>query len=153
MQRRTLLGGAAGAAALTVLSARPATAATPPPAFASHPMAPSTPTATPNAGLNTLFNTYGNSGIGWTGADSTYSTPLPDGRRLWIYSDTFLGPVNPDLSRPIDTPFLRNSMIVQDGARLETVHGGTTSEPTTLLAPASGTTGTGSAPESRSAAY
>jgi hypothetical protein len=127
MQRRTLLGGAAGAAALTVLSARPATAAS-----------IGTRSATPNAALNALFNTYGNSGVGWTGADSTYSTPLPDGRRLWMYSDTFLGPVNPDLSRPIDTPFLRNSMIVQDGARLETVHGGTASAPTTLLAPASG---------------
>ncbi|GAA4466093.1 DUF4185 domain-containing protein [Phytohabitans houttuyneae] len=126
MRRRTILGGAAGATALTVLSARPAAAA------------PRTPTGSPNAPLNTLFNTYGNTGAGWTGADSTYSTPLPDGRRLWMYSDTFLGPVNPDLSRPLDTPFLRNSMIVQDGQRLTTVHGGTAAEPTTLLAPASG---------------
>jgi hypothetical protein len=126
MQRRTLLGGVAGAAALTVLSARPAAAATP----------ALIPTASPNASLNNLFNTYGNSGVGWTGADSTYSTSLPGGKRLWLYSDTFLGPVNVDLSRPMDVPFLRNSMIVQNGSQLTTVHGGTAAAPATLLAPA-----------------
>ena len=31
---------------------------------------------------NLLFTRYGN---GWTGADATYSTPLPDGRILWMF--------------------------------------------------------------------
>jgi hypothetical protein len=127
MQRRTLLGGAAGAAALTVLSARPA-AAGPGPATLI-------PAGAPNAAYNKLFNDYGNTGVGWTGADSTYSTSMPGGKRLWIYSDTFLGPVTPEGGRPRDTPFLRNSFIVQDRGRLTTVHGGTAAEPTTLLAP------------------
>jgi hypothetical protein len=123
MQRRTLLGGVAGAAALTFAGARPASAALP------------VASAAPNTALNNLFNTYGNSGVGWTGADSTYSTPLPGGKQLWIYSDTFLGPVDANLGRPLDTPFLRNSFIVQNGNSLTTVHGGTASAPDTLLKP------------------
>ncbi|MEJ3745769.1 DUF4185 domain-containing protein [Actinomycetes bacterium KLBMP 9797] len=124
MHRRTLLGGAAGAAALTFVGGRPAAAAVP------------IVSATPHTALNNLFNRYGNSGVGWTGADSTYSTTLPGGKRLWIYSDTFLGPVNPDLSRPRSTPFLNNSFIVQDGYRLTTVHGGTAAAPDSLVKPA-----------------
>jgi hypothetical protein len=128
MDRRTLLGGVAAAATFGVLgAARPAAAAAPVPQVLS---------ATPNAGLNSLFTRYGNTGRGWTGADSTYSTVLPGGRPLWIFSDTFLGPVNPDLSRPTTIPFLRNSYIVQDGSRLTTVHGGTAAAPDTLFVPA-----------------
>jgi hypothetical protein len=133
MDRRTLLGAAAGAATLGALGiARPA-AASPAAAAAS---APHVLSATPNAALNTLFNQYGNTGAGWTGADSTYSTVLPGGRQLWIFSDTFLGPVNPDLSRPTTVPFLRNSYVVRDGNRLSTVHGGTAAAPRTLFVPA-----------------
>ena len=32
--------------------------------------------------------------------------PLPDGRVAWLYSDTFLGTVNPDHSRPAHTPLV-----------------------------------------------
>lgn len=127
MHRRTVLAGMAGAAGAAVLGARPASASA----------AISVVSATPNAALNNLFNAYGNSGVGWTGADSTYSTALPSGERLWIYSDTFLGPVNPDLSRPRDTPFLNNSFIRQNGDRLTTVHGGTASAPDSLVPPSS----------------
>lgn len=122
MQRRTLLGAAAGAAALTVVGARPASAA----AFSG----------TPNTALNTLFNTYSDSGVGWTGADSTYSTSLPSGRQLWMFSDTFLGPVNPGGSRPLTTPFLHNSYVVRNGSTLSTIHGGTAAAPDSLYHPA-----------------
>src|SRR5207244_1521048 len=46
------------------------------------------------ADLQQMFTAYGNTGEGWTGADGTYSVPLPDGRTAWLFSDTFLGPVN-----------------------------------------------------------
>ena len=36
---------------------------------------------------------------GFTGGDGTYSVLLPDGRTVWIFGDTFLGTVNPDLTR------------------------------------------------------
>ena len=71
---------------------------------------------------------------GWSGGDTTHSVDLP-GKRVWIFSDTFLGPVNADGSRPKDTPFINNSFVVQRGPHLATVHGGTPSDPDGLLPP------------------
>ena len=85
------------------------------------------------AGLNSLFNTYGNQGGHWTGADSTGSVALPDGRTAWLFSDTFLGTVNADYSRPTSTPFIHNSIVVQNGTTLTTLTGGTASAPTSLV--------------------
>jgi hypothetical protein len=34
---------------------------------------------------------------GVTGADGEYSVLLPDGRTVWIFGDSFLGTVNPDV--------------------------------------------------------
>ena len=68
------------------------------------------------------------SGPGWTGGDATYSVGLPDGRAAWLFGDTFLGTVNADGSRPQSSPFVRNSMVVQSSAGLETIvatNGGT----------------------------
>ena len=74
----------------------------------------------------------------WTGGDSTYSIQLPDGRTLWIFSDTFLGTVNPDGSRPVveeggATVMLNNSFVIQDGDRLTTIIGGEPGAPASLL--------------------
>jgi hypothetical protein len=93
--------------------------------------------AAPDAHLTTVFGDYGNTGKGWTGADSTYSLPRP-GRTLWVFSDTFLGPVNDDLSRPTSTPLINNSFVVQHrGDRLRTITGGTPNARTALLPPPS----------------
>lgn len=94
-----------------------------------------TATASVNQELTDRFAEYGNSGAGWTGADSTYSLPLRDGRLGWFFSDTFLGPVNPDLSRPTTAPFLNNSIVVDDGATLQTVTGGTPDAPASIVGP------------------
>ena len=60
---------------------------------------------------------------GFTGGDGTYSVLLPDGRTVWIFGDTFLGTVNPDLTRKRLSPmFIRNSFVVQDGDSLTTLH-------------------------------
>lgn len=75
--------------------------------------------AVPDPEYNALFTRYG---PGWTGADSTYSVSLPDGRTLWIFSDTFMGKVNPDRSRPADSPLVRNSLVVQQGQELTTLN-------------------------------
>jgi hypothetical protein len=53
-------------------------------------------------------------GPGWTGADGTLSIPFPDGRTLWLFGDTFLGTVEPDLSRRNFT-FVNNTALVQSG--------------------------------------
>ena len=57
--------------------------------------------AAPDPRFNRQFTRLGD---GWTGADGTYSVALPDGRTVWMFGDTFLGRVNPDRSRPADTP-------------------------------------------------
>jgi hypothetical protein len=65
----------------------------------------------------------------WTGGDGTHSVRLPDGRVLWLFSDTYLGRVNPPPNpvgesyawRDTTAPLVRNSAVVMDGdGRLET---------------------------------
>jgi fibronectin type 3 domain-containing protein len=107
----------------------PSAAVTPRPAWP-----PTQPGSSAACGqLNTMFNTYGDQGGHWTGADSTVSVRLPDGRTVWLFSDTFLGTVNADRSRPLSTPFVHNSMVVQNGTALTTLTGGTAAAPTSLV--------------------
>ncbi|WP_160097126.1 fibronectin type III domain-containing protein [Kibdelosporangium aridum] len=88
----------------------------------------------PSSDLNTMWNNYGNAGGHWTGGDGTVSVRLPDGRTAWLFSDTFLGTVNADFTRPTSTPFVRNSMVVQQGNALtETRTGGTPAQPVSLV--------------------
>ncbi|GAB2713884.1 hypothetical protein GCM10027072_02050 [Streptomyces bullii] len=64
----------------------------------------------------------------WTGGDGTHSLRLPDGRILWLFSDTYLGrvhgPPNPagesHAWRDATAPLVRNSAVVMRGGRLET---------------------------------
>src|SRR5262245_57032793 len=70
------------------------------------------------AQLADAFRTYGDTSGRWNGGDSTTSVPLPDGRLVWLFSDTFLGPVNADGSRPHSAPMVHNSAVVQDGVQL-----------------------------------
>lgn len=106
--------------------------------------APAVQNATINSDVTSLFSDYANDNSrldDWTGGDGTYSVPLPNGELLWIFSDTFLGRVNPDGSRsPVieeggDTPFLNNTFIVQDGDELSTITDGTPEEPTAVMPP------------------
>ena len=55
---------------------------------------------------------------GWTGADGTYSYPLPDGRTLWGFSDTFFGEVI-DGARKEPFRFVNNSLVVEEGGKIE----------------------------------
>ncbi|GAA2601833.1 DUF4185 domain-containing protein [Actinomadura fulvescens] len=107
--------------------------------------APTFGTASPNTSLNNAFTTYGNSNArldDWTGADSTYSVKLPDGRTVFGFSDTFLGQVRADGSRPMTimdggtTPFPNNTFVVRStSGAMTTAHGGTVANPTALLPP------------------
>jgi uncharacterized protein DUF5005 len=91
----------------------------------------------PDNAFQAMFQSYGNDNAlldDWTGADGALSILLPDGRVVWDFSDTFLGFVNSDGSRPLGQPFINNSMIVQDsGALVQTLHGGTAQSPTSLI--------------------
>lgn len=63
----------------------------------------------------------------WTGGDGTHSVRLPDGRLLWLFSDTFLGrvhgPPNPAGEsytwRDAAAPLVRNSAVLMRDGRLE----------------------------------
>jgi hypothetical protein len=88
----------------------------------------------PDHALDTLWTRYGDEGGHWTGGDRTASVALPDGRIVWLFSDTFLGPVNPDHSRPGTAPFVHNSMVVEQGGKLgPTLTGGTADRPRSLV--------------------
>lgn len=71
--------------------------------------------------FNQLFTRYS----GWTGGDATYSVPLPDGRTLWMFGDSFIGTVNPNRTRP-GGGFHRNAFVVQDGDDFTTLTGAAT---------------------------
>ncbi|MGH8882947.1 MAG: DUF4185 domain-containing protein, partial [Stackebrandtia sp.] len=88
--------------------------------------------ASVNTELTERFGTYGDTAGRWTGADSAYSVPLPDGSTAWIYSDTFLGEVDENHGRPVDSPFIHNSIIVDDNGALTTHTGGTDAAPASL---------------------
>ncbi|WP_030815139.1 DUF4185 domain-containing protein [Streptomyces sp. NRRL S-337] len=92
------------------------------------------------------FARYGNDNTrtdDWTGGDGTHSVRLPDGRTLWLFSDTFLDRVQPPPNpqghhsrwRTADrggTPYLRhNSLVVtsRSGRPERTLTGGTPAAP------------------------
>ena len=73
---------------------------------------------------------------GYTGGDGTFSVLLPDGRTIWIFGDTFLGNVYPDNTRERTIPiFIRNSVVVQDGDSVITLHQGTKEHPVSFVVP------------------
>lgn len=63
----------------------------------------------------------------WTGGDGTHSVRLPDGRVLWLFSDTYLGqvyaPPNPIGEsypwRDTTAPLVRNAAVLMRDGRLE----------------------------------
>ncbi|GAB2617279.1 DUF4185 domain-containing protein [Pseudactinotalea suaedae] len=90
-------------------------------------------TGAPEPELTEAFTSYGNTAGEWTGGDSTYSIPMRGGQIAWVFSDTFLGEVADDGSRPLDSPFLNNSFVVQDRRdNLRTVTG---PDQTSLIGP------------------
>ncbi|MFJ8535235.1 DUF4185 domain-containing protein [Streptomyces sp. NPDC093591] len=81
-------------------------------------------------GLTAEFARYGDDPArtdDWTGGDGTHSVRLPDGRLLWLFSDTYLGqvyaPPNPfgesHTWRDTTAPLVRNSAVVMRDGRLE----------------------------------
>jgi hypothetical protein len=71
----------------------------------------------PGAGTpDTTFDTFfTQNGPGWTGADGTYSVLLPDSQNLWIWSDSFIGTVNPETRMRSNPVFqAHNSLTIQD---------------------------------------
>ncbi|WP_372404215.1 hypothetical protein [Streptomyces luteireticuli] len=85
----------------------------------------------PVTSLERAFASYADRGRSprhWTGGDSAYSVPTAAGE-LWVFSDTFLGTVRPDGSRPPvsgdgpTTPFVHNSLVLWNGTGPHTLTG------------------------------
>ncbi len=75
-------------------------------------------------------------GWGFTGGDATYSIPLPDGRTLWIFGDSFMGTVEEDGTRIRQDPmYIRNAIVVEDGDSTYTLFNGDQLSPKTLITP------------------
>jgi hypothetical protein len=76
-------------------------------------LAPLSVTAREDNSFNQLFQRCG---PGWTGGDSTYSTSLSPTQVLWLFSDTFIGPVSREGKRnPDGELFVQgNTLVLQD---------------------------------------
>ncbi|MEU9114930.1 hypothetical protein AB0D04_24875 [Streptomyces sp. NPDC048483] len=99
-----------------------------------------------DTGHTVAFARYGDDNTrvdDWTGGDGTHSVRLPDGRSLWLFSDTFLDRVQPPPNpqgqqhrwRTADrggTPYLRHNSLVlmsRSGRPERTLTGGTAAAP------------------------
>lgn len=99
--------------------------------------------ATPDTVLTETWRQFGNAGGGWAnqggwaGADGTYSTEVPGHGLVWLFNDTWLGPVNPDESLGEAPGLVNNSAVIggEDGLPDLTVTGGTQEAPTSLAGP------------------
>src|SRR5580700_8511478 len=67
---------------------------------------------------DTTFDTFfQQNGPGWTGGDGTYSLLLPDGTNLWMWSDSYIGTVNPTTRLRSNYLFTaHNSLTIQNQA-------------------------------------
>lgn len=149
MTRIAAVTAALVALGATALPASASTRTTAGPAICPGVSAPAVSRVTPDTTMNTMFNDYADDVSQpdhWTGADGTYSAALPGNRELWVFSDTFLGTVNPDGTRSPaisdggTTPFINNSFVEQRAgdtayADLTTIHGGTAAAPAALMPP------------------
>jgi Domain of unknown function (DUF5005) len=127
--RKTRAGAAVMAlASLSLLPALPAVAAPPAPIV-----------VTPDLGLDALWDTYGDVSGQWNGGDGTASVTLPDGRTVWIFSDTFVGALGPNHQRNNHVHMIHNTIVVQrDGVLGPTYISGGSGAPTGLLETPSG---------------
>ena len=56
-------------------------------------------------------------GPGWVGGDSTYSVELPDGRTLWLFSDSFIGEVTSSGHPQPGMVMVHNALVTEDALR------------------------------------
>lgn len=92
------------------------------------------PETLPEASVNALWSEAfaKQSGPGWIGGDSTYSTRLPDGRTVFVFSDTFIGTAKPDGTSAIKG-MPHNSLLVGMADSLASVYSGTYDAPKSLI--------------------
>jgi hypothetical protein len=92
---------------------------------------------------DTVFNaSFFPKGDAFTGGDGTYSIPLPDGRSLWIFGDSFIGGVTTDLKRLKTEPaYIRNCFTLLAKDSLVTLQQGAPHEFKSMMIPPEVTSG------------
>ncbi len=113
-----------GTAVLVAVAAscRPVVAPPPPPQPVAQACVGSTPVTASdyqNAFDNLRF-TY----TEWASADGSIPVKLPDGRTVWLFSDTYIGKVGPYGLIDSHAPLVHNSFVVQTGACFQPLMGG-----------------------------
>jgi hypothetical protein len=88
------------------------------------------PTATVDTSLTSLMSNE--TGPGWIGGDSTYSTELPNGNEAFVFSDTLIGTVQANGSASLQG-LIHNSELVGTTSDLTTDLVGTASAPQSLI--------------------
>lgn len=61
-------------------------------------------------------------GPGWIAGDSTYSVQLPDGRTLWLFSDSFIGEVDNSGEPAPGMAMVHNALLTEDATGQLTTH-------------------------------
>jgi hypothetical protein len=82
---------------------------------------------------STYINLFTRS-TGWTGGDATYSVDLKNGTTLWMFGDTFIDQVGENRTRP-SFRLIHNSLVLQQGQEMTTIHGGTSISPKAFADP------------------
>lgn len=80
------------------------------------------------------FDKFNNVEGGWCAADATISLPLPDGKTLWLFGDTFIGEKTGLFSiNPNNAKMINNCAIIEDSNGLKAYYGGTQSNPSSFI--------------------
>jgi hypothetical protein len=74
----------------------------------------------------------------WLSADTAVAVPLPDGRTVWLFGDTYVGTLRGDGTIDPNSRLLDNSFVVQSGACLTPLEGAQPSAPGSLIPGAPG---------------
>lgn len=71
---------------------------------------------------------------GWCAGDATISLPLPDGKTFWLFGDSFIGTKSGEFSIiPTGSRMINSAAIIEDGAAMTTLHGGTAANPSSFI--------------------
>ena len=89
-----------------------------------------------NPHLDSLFNQYFTRYSGWNSGDGAQSILLPDGRSVWLFGDSFVGPVNPNRTRANGNFLINNAAMIQNDNVFTSYYGGTAAAPKALFVPA-----------------
>lgn len=84
------------------------------------------------------FDKFNQVDNGWCASDATISLPLPDGKTLWLFGDSFIGEKTGMFSiNPLHSRMINNSAVLEDSSSLTAYYQGTLANPFSFI-PADG---------------